>query len=81
MLLFAKSVFMPNVENDELEIPELSAEWFQRAVQPNRRSLRRGSKRAVFIAEEVAGRFGNDEELEQALRALLEASDHVRRTG
>jgi hypothetical protein len=72
---------MPNVENDELEIPELSAAWFERAVQPNRRSLRRGSKRAVFIAEEVARRFGNDEELEQALRALLEASDHVRPTG
>jgi hypothetical protein len=35
----------------------------------------------VFIAEEVAVRFGNDEELEQALRALLEASDHVRPTG
>jgi hypothetical protein len=72
---------MPNVENDELEIPELSAGWFERAVQPNRRALRRGSKRAVFITEEVAGRFGNDEELEQALRALLEASDHVRPTG
>ena len=80
MLLFAKSASIPNVENDELEIPELSAEWFQRTVQPNRRRLHRGSKRAVFIAEEIAGRFGNDEELEQALRALLEASDHVRRS-
>ncbi|HXN32268.1 MAG TPA: hypothetical protein VN894_10420 [Polyangiaceae bacterium] len=48
MLLYA------NVESDELEIPELSAGWFERALQPNRRSLRRGSKRAVFIAEEVA---------------------------
>jgi hypothetical protein len=43
--------------------------------------LRRGAKRAVFIDEEVATRFGSDEELEQALRALLQASDHVRKTG
>jgi hypothetical protein len=67
---------MPNVEDDDLEVPELSTEWFQLALQPNRRGLRRGAKRAVFIDEEIAKRFGNDEELEQALRALLEASDH-----
>ena len=72
---------MPNVELDELEIPELSAEWFRLAVQPNRRDLRRGAKRAVFIDDEVVKRFGSDEELEQALRALIEASDHVRKTG
>jgi hypothetical protein len=34
LLLFPKSATMPNVENDELEIPELSAGWFERAVQP-----------------------------------------------
>jgi hypothetical protein len=72
---------MPSVEDDELEVPELSPDWFQLAVQPNRRSLRRGAKRAVFIDDEIAKRFGSDEELEQALRALLQASEHVRKTG
>jgi hypothetical protein len=67
---------MPTVEDDDLEVQELSPEWFQLAVQPNRRGLRRGDKRAVFIDDEVAKRFGSDEELEQALRALLQASDH-----
>jgi hypothetical protein len=72
---------MPNVKDEEFEIPELTREWFERAVQPNRQGLRRGGKRAVFIDDAIAKRFGSDEELEQALRALLEASDHVRRTG
>jgi hypothetical protein len=44
-------------------------------------TLRRGTKRAVFIDEQVAKRFGSDEELEDALRALVAASEHVRRTG
>jgi hypothetical protein len=72
---------MPSVENDDLEIPELSPGWFQVAAQPNRRGLRGGAKRAVFIDDEIAKRFGSDDELERALRALLEASDHVRKTG
>jgi hypothetical protein len=72
---------MPNVDNEDLEIPELSPDWFQHAVQPNRAGLRRGTKRAVFIDDEVAKRFGSDEELEDALRALLQASDHVRKAG
>jgi hypothetical protein len=72
---------MPSVEDDELEIPELRPEWFELAVQPNRRGLRRGAKRAVFVDDEIAKRFGSDDELEQALRALLQASDHVRKTG
>jgi hypothetical protein len=72
---------MPNAEDSDLEIPDLSLTWFQQAIQPNRRGLRRGAKRAVFIDDEVAQRFGSDEELEQALRALLQASDHVRKTG
>jgi hypothetical protein len=72
---------MPNAEDSDLEIPELSPGWFRQAIQPNRRGLRRGAKRAVFIDDEVAQRFGSDEELEQALRALLQASDHVRKTG
>jgi hypothetical protein len=72
---------MPNVNDDELEIPELSSEWFESAIQPNRRNLRRGGKRAVFIDDQIAERFGSDDELEQALRALLEASDHVSKVG
>jgi hypothetical protein len=72
---------MPNAEDSDLEIPELSPAWFEHAIQPNRRGLRRGAKRAVFIDDEVVQRFGSDEELEQALRALLQASDHVRKTG
>jgi hypothetical protein len=66
---------------DDLEIPELGPQWFKHAVQPNHRGLRRGHKRAVFIDDEIAKRFGSDDELEQALRALLEASDHVRKAG
>ena len=31
--------------------------------------------------ELAAGRFHNDEELEEALRALIEATSHVRQTG
>jgi hypothetical protein len=72
---------MPSVEDDEREIPELSPEWFERALQPNRRSLRRGGKRAVFIDDAIAKRFSSDEALEDALRALLEASDLVSKTG
>jgi hypothetical protein len=72
---------MPTAADDDLEVPELSAEWFAQAWKPNRAALRRGSKRAVFIDEQIASRFGSDEELEGALRALLEASDHVRRAG
>jgi hypothetical protein len=68
---------MPTVDDDP-EIPELTQEWFSAAVQPNHRGLRRGAKRAVFIEDEVARRFASDEELEQALRALLAASEHVR---
>jgi hypothetical protein len=72
---------MPNVEDDELEIPELSPQWFQAATQPNRAALRRGTKRAVFVDDATAKRLRRDEELEDALRALLQASDHVRRGG
>jgi hypothetical protein len=72
---------MPNAEDSELEIPELGPGWFEHAVQPNRRALRRGAKRAVFIDDELAKRFGSDEDLEEALRALLQASAHVRKTG
>ena len=65
----------------DTDIPELTPEWFASAVQPNRAMLRRGHQRAVFLDEEVLRRFGSDEEVEQALRALLLAADHVRKTG
>jgi hypothetical protein len=71
---------MPNAADDDLEIPELAAEWFASAVKPHR-ALRQGSKRAVFVEEEIFRRFGSDEELEKALRALLEAADHVSKAG
>jgi uncharacterized DUF497 family protein len=76
-----RSSSMPNAEDSDLEIPELTTEWFQSAAQPNRRGLHRGTKRAVFIESAIANRFGSDEELERALKALLEASDHVRKAG
>jgi hypothetical protein len=60
VLPFEKSSSMPT-DADDLEIPELSPEWFQLAVQPNRRGLRRGHKRAVFIDDEIAKRFGSDD--------------------
>ncbi len=77
MLPYSKNVCMPNVANGDQEIPELSAEWFRTAVRP----LRRGPKRAVFVDEKIADRFESDDQLEQALRALLEATDHVKETG
>jgi hypothetical protein len=72
---------MSNAEDTDSEIPELTAEWFRTAAQPNRSALRRGSKRAVFVDEKIAARFGSDDELERALRALLEATDHVQKAG
>lgn len=72
---------MPTAGDEDVDVPELSPEWFARARKPNRGELRRGTKRAVFIDEPVAKRFASDEELEEALRALLAASEHVRRTG
>jgi hypothetical protein len=67
-----------STDDAELEIPELTAEWFCAAAQPNRRVLRRGTKRAVFVEADIADRFRSDEELEDALRALLAAAEHVK---
>ena len=72
---------MPNAEDADQDIPELTAEWFRTAVQPHGGALRRGSKRAVFVDDAIASRFGSDEELEEALRALLQAAEHVRQAG
>jgi hypothetical protein len=61
--------------DDDAEVTELTAEWFASAVQPHRR----GSKRAVFVEEAIARQFESDEEIEKALRALLEAATHAGR--
>jgi hypothetical protein len=42
---------------------------------------RRTGKRAVFVDEAIANRFESDREIEEASRALLAATDHVRKTG
>jgi hypothetical protein len=63
--------------DEEAEIPELTPEWFASAVHPHRR----GTKRAVFVEEAIAKQFDSDEEIEKALRALVEAAAHVRKTG
>ncbi len=63
--------------DEDAEIPELTPEWFASSVQPHRR----GSKRAVFVEEAITRQFESDEEIEKALRALLEAAAHVRKTG
>lgn len=57
----------------DLEIPELTTEWFRTAAKPREQELRRGNKRAVFIDAAVADRFDSDEELEAALRAVLDS--------
>jgi hypothetical protein len=72
---------MSDDADSDLSIPELGADWFESAVHPNHRVLRRGTKRAVFVDDAVANRFESDEELEAALRALLSAADHVQKTG
>lgn len=68
-------------DDNGADIPELTPEWFASAIQPNRSALRRGGKRAIFLDDDIVGRFGSDEDVEQALRALLEAADHVRKVG
>jgi len=70
---------MPNAKDPE--IPELTQEWFASAVQPNRAKLRRGARRAVFLSEEILERFRGDDEVEKALRALLEVTKHIRKAG
>ena len=66
---------MPPDEN--LEIPELTPDWFAAAIKPHRR----GTKRAVFVDEAIARHFESDEEIEKALGALVEAAAHVRKAG
>jgi hypothetical protein len=61
------------------EIPEVD---FSDAIRPNRYANLRGDFRhAVFLDPELWEHFGSAEEVEAALRSLVEASKHMRRTG
>jgi hypothetical protein len=62
------------------EIPEIDLSR-QRVLGRGRHLHRKTGKRAVFVDEAIARRFENDGEIEEALRALLSAADHVRKTG
>jgi hypothetical protein len=62
------------------EMPEIEASR-QRVLGRGRHAHRKTGKRAVYVDEAIASRFESDDELEQALRALLAAADHVRKTG
>jgi hypothetical protein len=62
------------------EMPEVDLSR-QRVLGRGRHVHRTTGKRAVFVDEAIAGRFENDGEIEEALRALLSAADHVRKTG
>jgi hypothetical protein len=53
----------------------------QKMLGRGRHLQRKTGKRAVFVDETIARRFENDGEIEEALRALLSAADHVRKTG
>ncbi len=61
------------------EIPEVD---FSRGIQPHRYAqLRPGYEYAVFLEPELWNHFGSAEEVKAALRALVDASRHVRATG
>jgi hypothetical protein len=62
------------------EMPEIDLAH-QRALGRGRHVHRKTGKRAVFVDEAIARRFDSDAEIEEALRALLSAADHVRKTG
>ena len=62
------------------EMPEIDLSR-QRVIGRGRHLQRKTGKRAVFVDEAIARRFENDGEIEEALRALLSAADHVRKTG
>jgi hypothetical protein len=63
-----------------VEMPEVDLAR-QRILGRGRHVHRKTGKRAVFVDEAIASRFESDGEIEEALRALLAAADHVRRTG
>ena len=69
----------PSVES-LAEMPEVDLAR-QRVLGRGRHLHRKTGKRAVFVDEAIARRFENDGEIEEALRALLSAAEHVRKTG
>ena len=62
------------------EMPEIDLAH-QRVLGRGRHVHRATGKRAVLVDEAIARRFESDSEIEEALRALLSAADHVRKTG
>jgi hypothetical protein len=62
------------------EMPEVDLTR-QRVLGRGRHLHRKTGKRAVLVDEAIASRFESDAEIESALRALLDAADHVRKTG
>ncbi len=58
------------------EIPEID---FSRGIQPHRFARLRGDyKYTVFLEPELWNHFGSADEVKAALRALVNASKHVR---
>jgi len=61
------------------EIPEVD---FSRGIQPHRYARLRGDYRyTVFLERELWEHFGSAEAVKAALRALVNASKHVRAVG
>ena len=68
----------PSAESLE-EIPEID---FRRGIRPHRYAqLRAGYEYAVFLELDLWRHFGSADEVKAALRALVDASRHVRATG
>jgi hypothetical protein len=62
------------------EMPEVDL-GRKRVLGRGRHVHRKTGKRAVYVDEAIASRFDGDGEIEEAVRALLAAADHVRKTG
>lgn len=61
------------------DIPEVD---FSRGIQPHRYARLRGDyKYTVFLEPELWAHFGSADAVKAALRALVNASKHVRATG
>jgi len=61
------------------EIPEVD---FRRGIQPHRYARLRGDyKYTVFLEPELWEHFGSADAVKAALRALVDASKHVRAVG
>lgn len=61
------------------EIPEVD---FSKGIQPHRYArLKSGYQYTVFLEPELWQHFGSAEEVKAALRALVDASRHVRAAG